>query len=242
MDTSVAEKYIFISGKGGVGKSTLSAVFAKLLHARGFRVLIMDGDVSLRTLDILFAVTEKVVFDWYDVISGSADPEAALVETTGPKLLAAPACSVSVASGDMKKLIKRYEKDFDIIVIDCPAGVGPVFSAALEVADKALVVTTPDAAAARNASVAADLADGAGVPVRLIINRLKKENVKAGKAMNLDEAVDATGVRLLGVVPEDGIMALGLSNGEPVERSLPGVRAMDRIIDRLAGKDVPLKI
>lgn len=242
MDGNIPKKIVFTSGKGGVGKSTLATVFAKLLAANGRKVLLMDCDVSLRTLDLFFSVSEDVTCDWYDVISEAANPESALVETTGPVLLAAPVGDVSVTKKDFARLMELYEKDFEYVVLDCPAGVGPVFEAVLFAADFAFVVTTPDAVAARSASVAAEKIYSEKIPSRLIVNRFRKDTVRNERALSLDEAVDHTGVRLIGVVPEDPALSLALLNGELVERSLPSVLAMERILDRLEEKDRPLKI
>ena len=238
----VAKKILFTSGKGGVGKSTLSTTFAKLLCTRGKRVLMVDCDVSLRTLDIMLSVSSIVMFDWYDVVEENCTPDVALVTTAGPKLLAAPVGDVMIDANDMKKLMSIYETHFDYIILDCPAGVGRMFDAAISAVDLAIIVSTPDKVCARSAGVAATKAANAGVKTKLIINRFKKGVVRNGRCLNIDEVVDEVDVQLIGVVPEDPEIALSTLNGELIDPNSKAVKAMERVMRRLDGEDVPLKI
>ena len=236
------KKILFTSGKGGVGKSTLSTTYAKVLCAEGHSVLMIDCDVALRTLDIMLSVSSLVLYDWYDIIEGNVDTRSALITTGGPKLLAAPTYDVDVSAADMRKLISIYDHEFDYIILDCPAGVGPIFEAVLGVADMAILVSTPDNVCVRSASVAAEKAADAGVETRLIINRFQKGVVHGGRALNIDEVVDATGVQLVGVVPEDKGLVLSMQNGELVDPNSKAVKAMKRIARRLDGERAPLKL
>lgn len=238
----VAKKVLFTSGKGGVGKSTLSTTYAKLLCAQGFEVLMIDCDVSLRTLDIMLSVSSMVLYDWYDIVEDNVDAGSALITTDGPKLLAAPQGEINVTEADMKKLIQTYERQFDYIVLDCPAGVGPVFDAVLSVADLALIVSTPDNVCVRSAAVAARKASDLGVESRLLINRFQKNITFGGRALNIDQVIDATGVQLAGVIPEDKALVLAMLNGELIDPNSRSVKAMERVIRRLNGEQVPLKL
>lgn len=238
----MAEKILFTSGKGGVGKSTISTTLAKLLCAEGKEVLIVDFDVALRTLDIMLSVSSLVLYDWYDVLEETCEPDAALLKTNGPKLLAAPVSGVEVTTDDIKRLMSFYEDKFDYILLDCPAGVGSMFHAALAAADTAVIISTPDLICVRSAAVAADMAADAGVSSRLIINRVKKNVIKNGRALNIDEVIDATGVQLIGVVPDDMQLSLSVLNGELIDPSSKSVKAIGRIMRRLMGENVPLKI
>lgn len=238
----VAKKVLFTSGKGGVGKSTLSTTYAKLLCAQGFEVLMIDCDVSLRTLDIMLSVSSMVLYDWYDIVEDNVDAGSALITTDGPKLLAAPQGEINVTEADMKKLIQTYERQFDYIVLDCPAGVGPVFDAVLSVADLALIVSTPDNVCVRSAAVAARKASDLGVESRLLINRFQKNITFGGRALNIDQVIDATGVQLAGVIPEDKSLVLAMLNGELIDPNSKSVKAMERVIRRLNGEQVPLKL
>lgn len=238
----IAKTILFTSGKGGVGKSTLSSTAAKLLCARGKRVLIVDCDVSLRTLDIMLSVSSIVMFDWYDVVEENCSPEAALVTTAGPKLLAAPVGDVIIDADDVSKLIKIYESHYDYIILDCPAGVGRVFDATIQNVDMAIVVSTPDRVCARSSGIAVEKAMQNNVETRLIINRFKKDVMKNGRCLNIDEMIDEVNAQLIGVVPEDPSIALSTLNGELLDPNSKSVKAMERIVRRLEGEEVPLKI
>ncbi len=243
MKSRMVKTVLFTSGKGGVGKSTLATTFAKLVASQGEKALIIDFDISLRTLDIMLDVSSLVLYDWYDVIIGNCEPEDAVISTErGPDLLAAPHRDIRVTAGDIKELIANYVSKYDYIVLDCPAGVGEVLEMTLKSSDLAIIVSTPDAVCARSASVAAEKASAAGVNSRLIINRFKKKVTSSGRALSVDDVIDATETQLIGIVPEDAELALSLLNGELLDVKLPSVQAMSRVFERIKGKYIPLKI
>ena len=233
---------LFTSGKGGVGKSTLSTTYAKLLTASGKKVLMIDFDVSLRTLDIMLGVSSIVLYDWYDVVAGNCTPEAAVIKTAGPDLLAAPQGNVTFDKEDIIKLLSYYESSYDNIILDCPAGVGEILNVILSVTQLAIIVSTPDAVCVRSASVAAEFASAASVESRLVINRFKKKVTNNMRALTVDDVIDATETQLIGVVPEDMQLSLALLNGELIDVTSKAVKAMDRIMRRINGEYVPLKI
>ncbi len=237
----VATKLLFTSGKGGVGKSTLATSFAKVQAAHEKSVLMIDCDVCLRTLDIMLSVSSEVLYDWYDVIEDRCEPESALVQSGNIKLLAAPMGDVEVDAEGFTKLVKLYENDFDYIVLDCPAGVGPIFEAIAKVVDMAIVVSTPDSVCARSAGVAVKKLQDMGTDARLIINRFKKGVVVGGRGLNIDEVIDATNAQLIGIVPEDISLSLATLNGELIDPTIKSIKAMERIIRRIDGEYVPLK-
>ncbi|NLL63057.1 MAG: septum site-determining protein MinD [Ruminococcaceae bacterium] len=242
MKNTKAKKILFTSGKGGVGKSTLSTTFAKLLCEQDKKVLMIDFDASLRTLDIMLSVSNVVLYDWGDVLNANCDSLDALITTSGPKLLAAPLEKVELTKERIRRLISYYEDRFDYIILDCPAGVGEIFDLTLHIADIAIIISTPDLVCVRSAAVAGRKAKDAGVEARLLINRFKKIIMANGKALNIDEVIDATGIQLIGVIPEDLQLSLSILNGELLDPSTRGVRAMTRVVRRLNGEQVPLKI
>ena len=242
MSEKTAKRIMFTSGKGGVGKSTLSTTFAKLLVAGGEKVLIIDFDISLRTLDIMLGVSSLVVYDWADVIEEVCHPETAIIEKNGLDLLAAPNKNIKPGPEDIKKLISYYENEYDYIILDCPAGVGEILDLTLLVSDLAIVVSTPDYVCVHSASVAAEKINDAGVESRLLINKFKKNITSSGRALTVDDVIDATETQLIGIVPEDLYLSLSLLNGEMLDVNLKSVKAMSRVVERVKGKYVKLKI
>lgn len=237
------KKILFTSGKGGVGKSTLSVSFAKLLAQRGNRVLLVDFDMALRTLDIMLGVGNVVLYDWYDVIDGRCTPSQAILNSGhGPDLLAAPPDRPSFELEDVKWLIKQYEDSYDYMIFDSPAGVGRGFEAASFTADFAFVVSTPDIICVRSAEVAGERLEKAGIETRLLINRFERKRVSKGKLLNIDETIDRTGMQLIGVVPNDNLLSETAQHGIPLDGRRKSTKALERIIDRFLGEEVPLKL
>lgn len=244
LEQKKAKKILFTSGKGGVGKSTLTATMGRVLASQDKKVLIVDFDIGLRTQDIMFGIGEQIVYDWYDVMVENCKPMAAVLPATfaGPDILAAPLSPHPIRESQVKTLIGHYEDFYDYILIDGPAGVGSGFTAASWGADLALVISTPDAVSVHSASVAADLLKEANIPCRLIINRFVRKSVEREYALNIDNTINAVGARLVGVVPEDMQLALAAQNGTGVDLRRKSARAMMRICSRLAGENVPLKL
>ncbi len=238
------KKILITSGKGGVGKSTLAAAFAKAMVARGERVLLIDFDISLRTLDLMLNAGDKVLYDWGDIVRGDCEPLEAVVQgENGPDLLAAP---LTVPPGcteeKITEFVDRLAESYDTIILDSPAGVGHGFRAARATADSAILVSTPDRICVRSAAVAADKLLERGIPSRLLINRFNKRTVGRGRALTVDDVIDNTGLQLIGIVPEDPILVESAQNGEPLDPTSKGARAIERVLDRIGGEDVPLKL
>lgn len=240
MAESVAKKIVFASGKGGVGKSTIATSVADRLYSRGNKVMMIDCDIGLRSLDIMLNLSGKIVYDWSDVIFNRCQAKDAMVYDESPVLLAAPLSDVEVTPEDMQKLVKRYEKAFDYIVIDAPAGIGKGFKLALAMADDVILVSTPDVVCARSAGVAAEHIYEAGIEPRLIINKFNKIETLKGNQMNIDAVIDATGSRLIGVIPEEKAFAYCVLGGEVPDEGLKAIRAVDRIIRRINGENINL--
>ena len=240
----MAKKIVIASGKGGVGKSSLTVGLCRALAARGRRVLAVDCDLGLRSLDLLFQAGDALVFDWGDVLRGSCDAQQALVDAGGISLLAAPLQeSADFTADGMRAMIGNYEDDFDFILIDAPAGVVGEFSLAAAMADSALVVATADSVCLRSAGRAADCLRAAGVAdLRLILNRFHRLAVENSFLTNVDDAIDRVGVQLIGIVPEDPEVTFRLPKGEPLPKKNPAKRAFERIAARIEGESIPLKL
>lgn len=243
MEPIPMKKILFTSGKGGVGKSTLAAAFAKTLHDEGSHVLLIDFDISLRTLDLMLGLGDLVLYDWGDVIRGNCSPHDAVIHNSeGPDLLPAPLSFPNASEEQIRDLLDAYTDHYDYILLDSPAGVGRGFEAASCTADLALVVSTPDRICVRSASVAADRLAERGIPARLIINRFNKHAIGSGRSLNIDDVIDSTGLQLIGIIPEDENLVQSAQTGAELEESGKGARAVSRILGRLQGEDIPLKV
>ncbi len=235
------------SGKGGVGKSTFSASIGVALAQTGKRVLLIDGDMGLRSLDILFDVSDKIVYDWMDVIKGRAEPEDAPVEIEGIEkgilnIVSAPLSTDIPSEEDFRDLIKYYSESFDIIIIDAPAGVGELLKIYSKCAVHGIVVATSDAASVRSAYRAGEVLEKSGVmDLRLVINKVKPDLVRAGKSPYLDEIIDKSEIRLIGVVPfSDEILQSAIGGKLSFENDKLCSKALSNIALRLLGKNVKL--
>ncbi len=243
----MAQVFTVLSGKGGVGKSTFCVNTAISLSKKGNKVLLIDGDISLRSLDLLLGLDEMVLYDWSDVILDRCDSDKArLFYDDNLQLLPAPLEHPENLNTDtFKELISQYAENYDYIFIDSPAGIGELPLIYAKCADMCIVVATPDNVSARSACIAGSELVKAGIDdnnISLIINRFNSRAVIFGKYLNIDEIIDITYIKLLGVVPEDKrIMYASVNDAELPERSKARI-AFNNIADRITGKDVPLNL
>ncbi len=236
-----------ISGKGGVGKSTFCVNTATSLCENGKRVLLIDGDIGLRSLDMLLGVDNMVLYDWSDVLLNRCDKDKArLFYNDNLQLLPAPLEMVeSLDVNAFKSLISQYADGYDYVIIDSPAGVGELPLLYAECADECIIVATADNVSARSAGIVGNQLVNMGTAeekLRLIINRFDKNAVKQGKLLNIDDVIDITYLRLLGVVPEDkklthaSVIDVDLST-----RSRTKI-AFNNIAGRILGKEISLNL
>lgn len=233
----------FASGKGGTGKSTVTAELSCALARYGRRVLAVDMEQELRSLDVLLGVENRVVFDFADVLSGRCSISDALTpheRYPALQLLCLSADDLP-AREDWARLLQEENDAFDDILLDLPAGTGEAVRLAASLADLLCFVTLPDRIAARDARTLADALESTRErPARLIVNRVDRRSMKDGGFADLDELMDFVGLPLLGVIPEDrGIRSVQLGSRKE-ERSLLTDTVFDAIACRIMGKYVPL--
>ncbi len=234
------------SGKGGVGKSTACIALAFNMAKNGNRVLLVDCDAGLGSLDKMTGVEESLVYDMGDLVEGACTPQDAVYRVSNDRelyLIAAPSSGEKMPDGiKMKKLIELFNDYYDHIILDCPAGLGLGFTSASAVADRALIVCNVDPVSVRSASVAADALYGRGIEeIRLIINRFNLQNFDKTKVMeDLDKVIDLSGIQLLGIVPEDLMFAVAVLKGNKPSTNAPAMMAFDRIYQRLEGENIPV--
>ena len=240
----MAKKIILASGKGGVGKSSLTAGVAIALCEMGLSTLVIDFDIGMGCLDLILASDDTGIFNWGDVINKACEPMTALRSTIGPKLLVAPSSfNEKYTVEALKQIIKVYDKEFDYILFDAPAGVSGGFKLAAACADSGIIVSTADEVCVRVGLYAAEKLFETGMDdVRLIINRFNKKKTIQGRYLNIDEVINSTLLQLIGVVPEDIKMTYCAVTGMQTLEKSPAKNAFMRIAKRLEGINVHLEV
>lgn len=237
----MAEIFVLASGKGGVGKSTCTAELSKALASLGKRVLAIDCDIGLRSLDLLLDYDEQVVFDWGDIILSRCETKRAIISGKVDFIAAPRSFDENFTGESLKKIIEELSGDYDYIFLDAPAGVGIGFQIAALCADKLIAVTTPDNICVRSCNIAYTQAEKLGITnAKLIINMFEKRPVSKGRLLNLDECIDETQIPLLGVVPMDRKLAFASVTGLKPGEFSPSNQAFFRIAKRLMGEKVDL--
>ena len=243
----MSEVYVVTSGKGGVGKTTSSANIGAGLAFLGKKVVLIDADIGLRNLDIVMGLENRIVYDIVNVIEGSAKLKQALVRgKMNENLCLLPAAQTrdnnSITPEQMKKICDNLKSDFDFIIIDCPTGIEQGFRNAIAGADKAIVITTPDVVAVRDAHRIMGLLEANKLKEpKLVLNRVKPNMTQRGGTLSPDEVSEILPIHLLGVVPEDEYIAFSTSKGEPCianKKSIAG-KAYREIVRRMLGENLP---
>ena len=243
----MSEVIVITSGKGGVGKTTTSANVGTGLAKLGHSVVLIDTDIGLRNLDVVMGLENRIVYNLVDVVEGNCRLKQALIKDKRyNNLFLLPSAQTrdktSVTPEQMKKLTDELKDEFEYIILDCPAGIEQGFKNAIAGADRALVVTTPEVAAIRDADRIIGLLEANNVKrTDLIVNRLRMDMVKRGDMMSTDDVVDILAINLIGVVPDDENIVIATNQGEPQvgDDSLAG-QAFMNICRRGLGEEVPL--
>lgn len=239
---------VIASGKGGTGKSTVAVGLGTALSQSGSRVLLIDCDSGMRGLDIMLGVTQSLVFDIADAVSGSCTVENTVYPCPDKKglfLMPAPLNAYDeVAPQILGQLVDGVADIFDYVIIDSPAGVGSGFEAAAYPAKRALVVVNTEPTSIRGGQTVAAKLRSCGIDdVRLVINRFNKATFrKMGLYRDLDEIIDITAMQLIGIVPEDYSLAAAIQTGKSGSLASPAMKALNNISQRIGGVRVPLGI
>ncbi len=242
----MSEVIVVTSGKGGVGKTTTSANVGTGLADMGNSVVLIDADIGLRNLDVVMGLENRIVYNLVDVIEGSCRLKQALIKDKRHSgLYLMPAAQTRdkncITPGQMIKLIESLKEQFDYIILDCPAGIEQGFQNAIAGADHAIVVTTPEVSAIRDADRIIGLLEANEIKkIDLVINRLRHDLIRRGDMMTVDDVLDILGLPLLGVVPDDENVVIATNQGEPLvgKGSMAG-QAFYNICKRIAGREVP---
>ena len=244
----MSEVFVITSGKGGVGKTTTTANLGIGLASHEKKVALIDADIGLRNLDVVMGLENRIVFDLVDVVEGNCRLKQALIrDKTFSNLSLLPAAQTkdknAVSPEQMRKLCDQLREDFDYVLIDCPAGIEQGFKNAIAGADRAIVVTTPEVSAVRDADRIIGMLEASELPPPLLIlNRIRPDMVKRGDMMTLEDVAEILAIDVLGVVPDDEAIIVSTNRGEPCvtdERSIAG-QAFRDITRRVLGETVPL--
>ena len=243
----MSEVIVITSGKGGVGKTTTSANIGTGLAILGRRVVMIDTDIGLRNLDVVMGLEKRIVYHLVDIIEGGCRIKQALIrDRRYPNLFLLPSAQTrdktSVSPEQMKKLIEQLRDDFDYILIDCPAGIERGFYNAIAGADRAIIVTTPEVSAIRDADRITGLLEASHIRnIHLIVNRIRYDMVRRGDMMTIEDIVDILSLDLIGVIPDDENVVVATNQGETLIGSgTASGKAYENICRRIMGEEVPL--
>ncbi|WP_019242764.1 MULTISPECIES: septum site-determining protein MinD [Bacillus] len=247
----MGEAIVITSGKGGVGKTTTSANLGTSLALMGKKVCLVDTDIGLRNLDVIMGLENRIIYDLVDVVEERCKIHQALVKDKRFEglLYLLPAAQTSdksaVSPEQMKKLISELKQDYDYIIIDCPAGIEQGYKNAVAGADQAIVVTTPEKAAVRDADRIIGLLEkeeNVAAP-RLIINRIRSHMMGNGDMLDIDEITTHLSIELLGIVTDDDQVIKASNQGEPIamDPNNPASIAYRNIARRILGESIPLQ-
>ena len=243
----MSEVIVITSGKGGVGKTTTAANIGTGLAMLGKKVVVVDTDIGLRNLDVVLGLENRIVYNLVDVINGNCRLRQALIkDKRHPDLCLLPSAQTkdktAVSPEQMIKLTDDLREQFDYVLLDCPAGIEQGFKNAIAGADKALVVTTPEVSAIRDADRIIGLLEAADLrDIDLLINRIRPDMVRRGEMMSVEDVVEILAVNLIGAVPDDEEVVIFTNQGEPLAGDdTPAGQAFFNVCRRILGEEVPL--
>lgn len=239
---------VITSGKGGVGKTTTSANIGSALAKLGHKVVLIDTDTGLRNLDLLLGLENRIVYTLVDVVEERCKLRQALVkDKKNPNLCMLATAQTrdksSVTAEQLQKITEKLKKDYDFIIVDCPAGIEQGFQTAIAGASEAIIVTTPEMSAIRDADRIIGLLDAAeGIEsYKVLINRVRPNMIAAKDMLSVEDVLDQLSCQKIGIIPEDSGIITSTNKGEPIvhnEKSLAG-KAYMNVARRITGEDVP---
>ncbi len=204
----MARKIVITSGKGGVGKTTVTANLGIALSQLGQRVLLVDVDFGLNNLDVVMGIENKVIFDISDIVNCRCRPRQALVECGNKRnLFVLPSGSIensNICGQNIKLILENLSSMFDYILLDCPAGLDLGFHRAVSCADQAIVVTTPNLTSLRDADKTISVLNSYKLDhLGLVVNRARGDLIMGDKMMYPNDIQALLKIELVGVLPDE---------------------------------------
>ena len=246
----MGQAIVITSGKGGVGKTTSTANLGTALALQGKKVCLIDTDIGLRNLDVVLGLENRIIYDLVDVVEGRCRVGQALVKDKrfDDKLFLLPAAQTAdkhaVSPEQMKELVTELKNDYDYVLIDCPAGIEQGSKNAVAGADQAIVITTPEISAVRDADRIIGLLEQEPnlEPPKLIINRIRQHLMDKGEALDVNEITTHLSIDLLGIVADDERVISSSNKGEPIvmDPTTKAAQGYRNIARRILGESVPL--
>lgn len=225
----MARKIVVTSGKGGVGKTTISANLGNFLALQGFKVVIIDLDIGLNNLDVALGVENRVVYDIFDILNNRCRARQALIQDNqNPYLYILPSThsNIRLTKSEINKVLGELNDFFDFIILDCPAGIDEGFHRAVAVADEAIVVVTPHISSIRDADKVCSLLASYGIScINCVVNRVRGDLIMSREILAIEDIYDLLNIKIIGVIPEDDAISILSNCGSSFKKQCKSYRA-----------------
>ncbi len=243
----MARVIVVTSGKGGVGKTTVTANLSAALALLGRKVLAIDADVGLRNLDMILGLENRIVYDVVDVLDGRVKPEKAFVrDKRGLRLSLLPAAQTKnkedIDAEGFARMVESVKERFDYVLIDSPAGIERGFRLSAAPASEALIVANPEVSSVRDADRIIGLLESMGKDdLKLVVNRIRADQVKKGEMLSVEDIEEILHIPKIGIIPDEPRMVDYTNKGEPIvlKGGSAAAAALMNVAKRLEGEEVP---
>lgn len=248
---------VITSGKGGVGKTTVTASLGYGLAQRGFRTCLIDFDIGLRNLDLHLGCERRVIFDFIHVLEGNCRLNQALIKDKRLDKLSLLAASQTrdkeaLTEDGVERVLDELRTQFDFILCDSPAGIESGARHAMYFADDAVLVTNPEISSCRDSDKMIGFIaskslrareNRAPVVQRLLVNRYDAARVQKDDCLSVDDIEEMLGLPVMGVIPESSFVLTSSNMGQPVitAQGDKAALAFEDAVARFLGEDRPLR-
>lgn len=204
------------SGKGGVGKTTITGNLGVALSTYGERTIVLDADVAMANLELILGMEGKSI-TLHDVLSGEASIEDAIYEGPGGVKVVPAGISLEglrkIKFDRLEDALEVLVDETDILLIDAPAGLEKDALAAIAAAQEMLLVTTPEVPSISDALKTKIIASKLGVDILgVVINREHHDKT----FLTIDEIEAILEVPVIAVIPDDPEVSRAVAFGEPI--------------------------